>query len=498
MPDDSQVMFKSPTTGKVQAVPPGDWEELINAGYTPTTHKIMYSPGGKRAMVPNEEMKDYMKQGFQTAPKTQFEKNVTGEGFSLKGAPGAALSTVSKIPGAMLQQLDPTRGLTGAALTGLGVNPRGGTMGERLGEVPAVGAAREAASEYQKSRQEGINPLQAGLSAGMAGAGSLLGVSNEQQRALAEQGEGGQISGQSVVPAAMAAAPLARGAIKATGIPGRIAEGLRTEEGTGPIKPGVRTTAKIGGMALGHATHIPGLGELGGYVLGPEIAETIIPRKGGAPPVALESPESILAERQKRMAAYAEMNEDFANRTKQAIKDSAKRVKDAEDARQKEITDWAKLDKVSEADHAAFQDRVSELEGERQKALADQERLMQQHAEALNRRGAVKQAKTTVGATPSPEGRPSGLLPPPILAEPVLSKPTVGSEVAAKTKSSILSRGSTVYQLGEEPNPFDPVHEKIINDLQTRSGPELRKMAKAGDRFAAFVLRNMPRPSPRP
>jgi hypothetical protein len=64
----------------------------------------------------------------------------------------------------------------------------------------------------------------------------------------------------------------------------------------------------------------------------------------------------------------------------------------------------------------------------------------------------------------------------------------------SKGPSSILSRGSTLYSPGEEPNPSNPVHVKIINDLQTRSGTELRAMAKNGDRFAAFVLRNMPRP----
>jgi hypothetical protein len=256
------------------------------------------------------------------------------------------------------------------------------------------------------------------------------------------------------------------------------------------------------------------------------------------------------------MAAHAEMEEFFADRQKQQVKDLAKRRADIENARQKEITDWAKLDKVSEADHAAFQDRISQLESERQSTLADEERLRNQHAQSIVQRGAAQKAMDAANAqklteleksrqgelagqerlkeqhaaalnarkapkapaappsnpfagmtstapaevpqgSPTPFQRPGGLSLPPTPTEPVASiteQPTIGSQIAAKNKSSILSRGRTLYQLGEEPDLSNPTHAKIINDLQTRSGPALRTMAKNGDRFAAFVLRTMPRP----
>jgi hypothetical protein len=79
MPDD-RVQFQSPTTGQVQAVPPEHWDEALNRGYKPTSHTVMYSPEGKRGMVPNEQVAQLGKQGYQTTPKTQFEKERTTEG----------------------------------------------------------------------------------------------------------------------------------------------------------------------------------------------------------------------------------------------------------------------------------------------------------------------------------------------------------------------------------------------------------------------------------
>ena len=61
-------------------------------------------------------------------------------------------------------------------------------------------------------------------------------------------------------------------------------------------------------------------------------------------------------------------------------------------------------------------------------------------------------------------------------------------------KTSLLSRGRTLVEPGLEPDLNNPVHVKMINDYQTMSGPALRQLASAGDRFAAFVLRHMPRP----
>src|SRR6266576_5741395 len=74
MPDDDEVQFSSSTTGIVQAVPPEHWDEALTQGYKPTTHKVIYSPEGQRGMVPNEQLQEKMKAGYQTTPETQFEK----------------------------------------------------------------------------------------------------------------------------------------------------------------------------------------------------------------------------------------------------------------------------------------------------------------------------------------------------------------------------------------------------------------------------------------
>jgi hypothetical protein len=335
----------------------------------------------------------------------------------------------------------------------------------------------------------------------------------ESAEEASARGDTSNVATQAAVPAALTlAGPILGKAIPGKGAPAAAEAGGLSSKTTGAI-----------GRTIGHATRIPGGGAIGEF-LGKKFGTE------APPPVAApeaESPASILAERQKRMAAYAEMQEDFANRARQQQKDLANRVAEAEKARQKEITDWAKLDKVSEADHQAFADRMSEIEGERQSALADMERFKEQHAASLNARkgakppptppppspfagmtssapGAVPTTATLPGVpqgspTPFSLGRPGGLTPPPSpspepAAIPVSAQPTIGSQIAERNKSSILSRGRTLYQPGEEPDMNNPVHVKIINDLQTRSGPALRTMASAGDRFAAFVLRNMPRP----
>jgi hypothetical protein len=56
------VQFKSPTTGVVKGLGSDDWDEALSRGYTPVDHAVLYSPEGKRGMVPNAELRDYMKQ----------------------------------------------------------------------------------------------------------------------------------------------------------------------------------------------------------------------------------------------------------------------------------------------------------------------------------------------------------------------------------------------------------------------------------------------------
>ena len=98
-------------------------------------------------------------------------------------------------------------------------------------------------------------------------------------------------------------------------------------------------------------------------------------------------------------------------------------------------------------------------------------------------------SSTPIGNAPLPEVPQSSLTPfPPV--QPKVAKAAAG----ASPETSLLSRGRTLVEPGAEPDLNNPTHVKMINDYQTMSGPKLRELANAGDRFAAFVLRHMPRP----
>jgi len=410
MPNDD-IQFKSPSTGKVQTVPPEHWDEALNQGYTPTTHKVMYSPDGQRGMVPNAELRDYAKRGYQTTRETSVEaarRKSTGVMGALKG---------------MLPS-DPTGGHSPLEkefwLGAPSFNPTG------------PGTAYHALTR----------PLPKDLPTGKVGGSAvyrgaslvapLAGVDPESMEAASEHGDTASVATQAAVPAALALA--------------------------GPHIAKVLPSPR---NAVGKFIYTPE-----GRVMG--LKEAAI-RKG------IPDPYAPTREAKAAGEAKAKSHMEFA-----------KRVSDIEDARQKELADWGKLKQQSESEHTAHTKNLADLEKERQQELADWEKFKEQHAESLMRRGA-EQAKLE-------KGRGKGQPPPP--PAPPGTTPTTSPTTPSTTKSSILSRGSTLYSLGEEPNPSNPVHVKIINDLQTRSGTELRAMAKNGDRFAAFVLRNMPRPKP--
>src|SRR5215472_7694073 len=204
--DQDQVTFRSPTTGAVQPVPQEHWDEALKQGYRPTSHVVMYDLSGNRGMVPKEQAGQYRDKGYSvTAPgsETQFERDRPGRGITWQGAGQAAWETAKQIPGGVGQMLDPTRGLSGAGLAAIGLNPRSGTVSQRLGETPIAGAVKEMRSAYR-------DPTASGWEVPVAGVGSLLGMSAEKARASAMRGEGGQVLGQAAVPTAMTlAGPIA-------------------------------------------------------------------------------------------------------------------------------------------------------------------------------------------------------------------------------------------------------------------------------------------------
>lgn len=79
--------------------------------------------------------------------------------------------------------------------------------------------------------------------------------------------------------AAGEAAGVARNAIPEN-IPAKVGTALRTE--TGALKPAVKTAAQVAGTGVGVASGIPYGGELGGYLLGPKVADLLIPDRPGA------------------------------------------------------------------------------------------------------------------------------------------------------------------------------------------------------------------------
>jgi hypothetical protein len=214
-PDDA-VPFQSPTTGKVQDVALEHWEEALRLGYKPTQHTVMYSPDGRRGMVPNAELADYQRAGYQNTPKTQFEKDRPGTGVNLEGAGETAWNTAKKLPAAIGSMVDPTTGVSGAALSWLGTNPRDWAAGRWRG---AEGGWRAGASHLQEtplaaaiheSTETTADPSAAAWETPVAALGAPLGMSSEQARAHAARGEGGTILGEAAVPAAATlAAPLA-------------------------------------------------------------------------------------------------------------------------------------------------------------------------------------------------------------------------------------------------------------------------------------------------
>ena len=148
---------------------------------------------------------------------TEFEKQRPGGGTT-EGAPlehgGYEAPSVTKGLGSsiaegvkglgsgVLSLIDPTRGLSGAGLTAIGMNPREGTSSDRLQEIPAVRAAHEIRSAYH-------DPDASPAEVPLAGVGSLFGESAESAREHARRGESGSIIGEAAVPAAMTLAAYA-------------------------------------------------------------------------------------------------------------------------------------------------------------------------------------------------------------------------------------------------------------------------------------------------
>ena len=188
----------------------------------------------------------------------------------------------------------------------------------------------------------------------------------------------------------------------------------------------------------------------------------------------------ILAERQKRAAAWDEMNKDFAKRQLALDKERAKAVADAAKAE-------------SEARQSV---PVSQGPGPYTgPASAKAAKSVMKPPPPSPFAPTATSSAMPIGNAPLPEV-PQGTPTPFPTVQPKVKAAAAGAEAPAAPngESGIPTFGKTLYQMGEEPNLSNPAHVKILKVLQTRSGSDLRALANQGDRFAAFVLRTMPRP----
>lgn len=232
---DGEVQFQSPTTGAVQGVPAEQWDEALKQGYKPVSHKVMYSPEGKRGMVANADVPQYARDGYQTTPKTEFQEKTTG------GERGVSSG---------LRVTDFFKGLAktvGDVATGGMLSPAiDAVQGKKPGED-----ARELVKQTPANYEAGKASMQEAVDAGVpralrnpafpqemtdidrkiapyvgGGAGSvapIVGVSPQSQRERAERADTGGIIGENIIPTAsvllpeVARIPAVRNVAKAAG-----------------------------------------------------------------------------------------------------------------------------------------------------------------------------------------------------------------------------------------------------------------------------------------
>lgn len=103
----SSIPFQSPTTGAIQNVTSDQWDAALSAGYKPTDHTLMYSPGGQRGMVPNEQLRDYVNQGYVFDQNTQQMNQAARQGGATPKAAKPATDPVMKASQQYAQTLDP-------------------------------------------------------------------------------------------------------------------------------------------------------------------------------------------------------------------------------------------------------------------------------------------------------------------------------------------------------------------------------------------------------
>lgn len=238
MADSDEVQFKSPTTGAVQIVPSEHWDEALKAGYTPVTHKVMYSPNGDRGMVSNNQLAEKMKAGYQTTPQTSFEKERTG---GARGVMNALKGMVPPSPTQGRSPFDPKFWLNTDEARFDPFGP-GTAYSDLTRPLP-----KDLPTEVLGAGKTGGNAIYRGASI----FGPLAGVNAEQMESASGRGDTSGVATQAGVPAALTiATPLARAIVPSL----RAKISQLAYDPIGDVKPGL---AEIGD-ALEHPASIPG------------------------------------------------------------------------------------------------------------------------------------------------------------------------------------------------------------------------------------------------
>jgi hypothetical protein len=483
MPDD--VTFESPTTGKVQVVPPEHWNEALKMGYKPHSHKVMYSPQGKRGMVANENLREYMKKGYNTTlevkapplPPTALDKAMAlkvgrppgggEEAMLAEGAPPAAtaLSTIGTAGALKTNPMAALKGLAGAVgggAVGAGVGKHyfgepgeiiGGLAGSAIG---GYGLGSGKLSKIPTSRAE-LFELITGKAA------------TPEPEVFDVSKSPGPYRGPSSVPK-VEPEPMVSEVSKGPGKYRGPEQVRRLQEQAKTAVEKARIASEKADTAARKAVPVS---ESPSAYRGPESVERVGKVSEGPGPYT--GPSSVPKPKPESVSPKTPVD-PFAGMTP-----TSKPVGSAQLPPAGQPTPFPRV--MTKAELAAAQApppqvRTSPFSG-------------------------MTPTSKSIGSAELPAARGAQTPMPMVQKLPKARAAATPVEEAARVESpydihgregSILSQGRELYKLGEEPDLNNPVHKKILNRLQTRSGPELRTMANNGDRFAAFILRNMPRP----
>ena len=293
-------------------------------------------------------------------------------------------------------------------MTAIGLNPREETATQHLGEIPIVGAVREAKAGYERGMEDvkrgQAHPLAPIGEAITSGLGSLVGESGERAAEQAKRGEGGQIIGEAAVPATIAALspvaePVMRGAGRMVGAFREGVGGAIHDPITGELTKGTEALSRGGGAAVGGATGAgigsifgprgtyagAGIGATAGGVAGPALMERIFPE----PAARIAGREEFAKTKALTEAQEAAVKENAARQRAARIesdrlqKAADKAKQDAEDARNQHAEDLMRRqreqDKLDdEANRAAREAKAARDKPFEQEAQARMRRQKEQ------------------------------------------------------------------------------------------------------------------------